>query len=249
MRDELEPAERSIWADFLALAGDSPFEGQVSFTERIGYTDEQLADCLKVNITLIKSAKEKMIKYDKIKVTKNNIIYIVNWKKYQPEYERLKKYRGTGKSTLQSTLQSNALDIDRDIERDKREKESTLIVFKYSTRTWENITSEDIKGWREAFPACDIERELLEMKEWLLSNPDKKKVRYRRFITNWLGRSQDRGGTKSSFTENNSRKGAIEREDEIIRLWVEEKDEEYRSLAEEIIEKRKKIAKQKVEAL
>lgn len=40
-----------------------------------------------------------------------------------------------------------------------------------------------------------------------------------------------------------------ETSNEIVRLWVEEKDEEYRSYAEEIIEKRKKIAKQKVEAL
>jgi len=35
------------------------------------------------------------------------------------------------------------------------------------------------------------------MKEWLLSNPKKRKKNYRRFITNWLTRSQEKGGTKS----------------------------------------------------
>ena len=251
MRDELEPDERSVWADFLALAGDSPFEGQISFTERVGYTDEQLADCLKVKITVIQSAKEKMIKYDKIKINSNNIIYIVNWNRYQSEYERLKKYRGTKISTDEGTSESTdegiKVNIDRDIDRDK--KESTLIVFNFRTRLWENITKEDLGGWKEAFPACDILRELSQMKEWLLSNPDKKKVRYRRFITNWLGRSQDKGGTKNHTPEDERRKGAIEREDEIIRLWVEEKDDSYKDLAEEILEKRKRIKSNKAEVL
>jgi len=35
------------------------------------------------------------------------------------------------------------------------------------------------------------------MKAWLLSNPEKKKKNYRRFITNWLSRSQEKGGTKN----------------------------------------------------
>ena len=38
------------------------------------------------------------------------------------------------------------------------------------------------------------------MREWLLANPSKKKKNYRRFITNWLTRTQDKGGSKKSFS-------------------------------------------------
>jgi hypothetical protein len=58
----------------------------------------------------------------------------------------------------------------------------------------------DIEGWRKAFPAVDVRVQLLRMREWLLSNPRKRKTRrgIRRFITDWLGRDQDKGGGKSA---------------------------------------------------
>ena len=44
------------------------------------------------------------------------------------------------------------------------------------------------------------------MKEWLLSNPSKRKGNYRRFITNWLSRSQERGGSKKADKKIDERK-------------------------------------------
>jgi len=70
------------------------------------------------------------------------------------------------------------------------------ILFNFNKERWEGIMEEDIKGWEESYPACHIKLELLQMAQWLLSNPEKRKKRYRRFITNWLSRSQDRGGTR-----------------------------------------------------
>jgi len=61
---------------------------------------------------------------------------------------------------------------------------------------WENITDRDIKNWEDAYPACQVKIEIKQMREWLISNPTKKKKNYRRFITNWLSHSQERGGTK-----------------------------------------------------
>ena len=60
---------------------------------------------------------------------------------------------------------------------------------------WGGIRDDDISAWSEAYPACDIRGELKKMGEWLKANPDKKKIRYRRFIVNWLARTQDRGGS------------------------------------------------------
>jgi len=76
---------------------------------------------------------------------------------------------------------------------------SLRVYFDEQGKTWVNITEEDKKRWGEAYPACDIEIELKKMIEWILSNPEKaKKTRWLRFITSWLSREQNRGGTKAS---------------------------------------------------
>lgn len=69
--------------------------------------------------------------------------------------------------------------------------------FNTSIRKWENITDDMIAMWEKAYPACDMERELTKMAVWILENPKKgHKSNWGRFITNWLSRSQDHGGTK-----------------------------------------------------
>lgn len=77
----------------------------------------------------------------------------------------------------------------------KKKKSEPKIFFDFKKEKFLNIKEKDIEGWKKAYPACEIEMELEQMKQWLLSNPDKKKKLYRRFITNWLSRSQDRGGS------------------------------------------------------
>jgi len=68
-----------------------------------------------------------------------------------------------------------------------------------STGGWEGISGQDREDWREAYPACDIDRQLAVMNQWLKANPSKaKKKLWRRFITNWLQRDQERGGAIKS---------------------------------------------------
>lgn len=70
------------------------------------------------------------------------------------------------------------------------------IVFNHSTNSWEGVSAEDMKAWAEAYPACDLKTEFAKMREWILANPAKgRKQNWRRFISNWLSRAQDRGGT------------------------------------------------------
>ena len=60
---------------------------------------------------------------------------------------------------------------------------------------WFGITDELRKQWADAYPACDIGRQLLAMQEWLRANPTKAtKSNWLKFITNWLARQQDKGG-------------------------------------------------------
>jgi len=69
--------------------------------------------------------------------------------------------------------------------------------FNTEINKWENVTDDMIALWEKAYPACDMERELTKMAAWLLANPKKAhKSSYTRFITGWLSRTQDKGGTR-----------------------------------------------------
>jgi len=94
LRDE-EPIIRGIWIDVLALSGDSAYgdNGVIKLAEDIGLTDEQIHKILGITLSQWQSTKQRLIETDRIKVLSNNIIEVVNWKKYQSEYERQKSYR------------------------------------------------------------------------------------------------------------------------------------------------------------
>jgi len=64
---------------------------------------------------------------------------------------------------------------------------------------WTGIESDDLADWTAAYPAVDVPLAIRQMTEWLKANPEKAhKSRWRRFLTNWLQRSQDRGGNKTA---------------------------------------------------
>ena len=54
--------------------------------------------------------------------------------------------------------------------------------------------------WEAAYPAVNIKTEIAKAAAWLLANPKNAKQNYERFLTNWLGRAQERapaaGNTK-----------------------------------------------------
>ena len=67
------------------------------------------------------------------------------------------------------------------------------------------ITQEDIDGWSSLYPVVDVMQELRKMRGWLDANPTKRKTSrgIKRFITSWLAREQDKGGTKVYGEKNN----------------------------------------------
>jgi uncharacterized protein YdaU (DUF1376 family) len=61
---------------------------------------------------------------------------------------------------------------------------------------WHGITDADREAWRVAYPAADLRVELAKAHEWLRANPAQaRRSNWRRFVTGWLTRCQDRGGT------------------------------------------------------
>lgn len=124
--DEMkDPAERFVWFGFLLLAGDSAYEGRICLTEDMGYNDEQLGAMLRCDATLIRKAKKKMIKFNKIDILKNNITQIVNWSKYQSEYQRQRPYRSADGQKLLRKVTTKGYNTrlrgEGDRDRDKKE--------------------------------------------------------------------------------------------------------------------------------
>lgn len=72
-----------------------------------------------------------------------------------------------------------------------------LITLQLNTGAEYEIYEEDVVEWSNLYPAVDVMQCLRNMKGWLLSNPAKRKTSkgIKRFITTWLQKEQDRGGT------------------------------------------------------
>ena len=76
--------------------------------------------------------------------------------------------------------------------------------------------------WEQAYPACDINRQLLAMDQWLKSNPLKaKKSNWRKFITTWLQKEQDRGGDLRSSNPSGHSPGLGWQKKELAAAFVE----------------------------
>ncbi len=93
IRWELTHEQRAIWVDILARASLNEPPGQIGF-----YSLEQLAHQFNVDIKLLSETIKRLVELKMIKFSeKKKKIVILNWKKYQSEYERQKTYRKANK--------------------------------------------------------------------------------------------------------------------------------------------------------
>jgi hypothetical protein len=128
--------------------------------------------------------------------------FVINYQKYREftlsdssEAIRQRRHREMVKTRDNALHVTTSRDISASVFclKTKSLKIKTILLH---GREWDGITDEDRVSWAKAYPACDIVTELAKAVEWILANPARgKKSNYRRFITNWLSRSQDRGGT------------------------------------------------------
>ncbi len=204
-------AFRGIWFSLITLAGNSSIPGKICFTEKTGYNLNQISDKLKVEINLLKEALDFLSskKINKIKIIKKNneiIINVVNWKRYQTEYERQKQYRNKGfKKGYSKRLQGKVtakgykgkLHTDEDEDEEEDEDKDQIyrgdIFFEFSTGSFRNLLKTDIDNWIKIYNLLEVDKELLKMRDWLIKNKDKKKAHkkdWRGFITSWLDRNQ-----------------------------------------------------------
>ena len=69
------------------------------------------------------------------------------------------------------------------------------------------IMQDAVDEWQEAFPNVDVLQQLHAMKLWCKDNPKKRKTKngIRRFVTSWLDREQNRGGTRAPAAQQDQR--------------------------------------------
>jgi len=81
-------------------------------------------------------------------------------------------------------------------ERSRSAAEDSNAIAWSAEAGWQGITDEHRRRWATAYPAVDLPVELAKANEWLIANPAKAhRSRWIRFISGWLSRCQDRGGT------------------------------------------------------
>lgn len=99
---------RAIFADLLAMAGDSAYgdpniasNGIIQLADDVGFNDEAIARILNVPLKIWLSVKKRLSAHPEpdenrieiIALSQGFGIRILNWTRYQSEYQRQKKYR------------------------------------------------------------------------------------------------------------------------------------------------------------
>lgn len=146
-------------------------------------------------------------------------LQLVTWEKHQSIRAKKSKYPAYDENCMQmysdgcissrnpiqseSKSESNS-DVCSELPTAQEPQEPPLITLQLNTGEEWPVTQKDFSEWESLYPATDVMQCLRNMKGWLLSNPTKRKtVRgIKRFITTWLQREQDKGGTvgyKSSY--------------------------------------------------
>jgi hypothetical protein len=87
------------------------------------------------------------------------------------------------------------------------------ITFAFAAGTFGNIKPEDIGAWQDAYPAVDVHLSIRQAAQWLVSNPTKRKKNYRRFLTNWFARTQEKGGNKHAQKSNPNHRPSLSEQD------------------------------------
>lgn len=84
--------------------------------------------------------------------------------------------------------------------------DTIFISFPLNDKSFYDVLQSDVVHYKELYPAVNVEQELRSMLGWLESNPTKRKTRrgIKSFITSWLNKNQNQGGSKyGAFSENN----------------------------------------------
>jgi hypothetical protein len=123
---------------------------------------------------------------------KMSIITILNYEKYHGD-NQIDNHPVTSRQPAGNqpvTTNKN----DKNVKNEKKESivAGDKITFDRSTRKFDGITPDYLTYLKGQYPAINVEDKLRDMETWLDANPKNQKSNYKRFITNWLKREQDK---------------------------------------------------------
>lgn len=169
------------------------------YTTMIGYSDKTIQRCLE---------ELHNVRGQEVNDGGLIILYRVDGKQYL-EYTRFEDFqtlnpKKEAESRIPSPTPENSGERQRTPLKDKiskvkiREVKTTAagIVFDFKKGAFDRISEENLKEWAAANPAVDIRLDLKQATLWVKDNPDKRKSKWGRFLTNWFKRTQERGGNR-----------------------------------------------------
>lgn len=92
IRWQLDPAERSVWYDLILFSALSARPGIISDKDSRPYPHSFIANRLNIPLALLEKTLKKCQDEGRIQENSDGI-HIVNWERYQSEYQRQKQYR------------------------------------------------------------------------------------------------------------------------------------------------------------
>lgn len=108
-----------IWVMLLAMAGKCNAGGMIFITERVPYTEDDLAEELKFDVNTIKLALAAFEEMDMIATSKDGFISVLGWEEHQNvdrlaeirEYNRLAQQKSRAKKKLLNSVNDDVNDM------------------------------------------------------------------------------------------------------------------------------------------
>lgn len=156
-RFEMSDAQRAFWTDLLALAGRSRFPGIICAgavgNRLVGYPlnrfQSLMSEPIDIEATFALFERSGKIKVETTQEGTLTLykVELLNWNKYQSEYQRQKKYRGTG------DVPSDSHSYTRGTKKVTRQKENQ--TEKETERRKQDTAAAFLAiGFKEAFGHC-----------------------------------------------------------------------------------------------
>jgi N-terminal phage replisome organiser (Phage_rep_org_N) len=142
VRWQLTPQQRSMWADLLALAGNSRFPGVICSGDTNGVLEpfpmDYLCGVFRCKEADVRAAFDLFLAQGRVTINETGVIRIVNWDKYQSEYQ-LKRQRRQYNEPHRSDGEPNVHRKSRktppeevEVEGEVEKKESTAFALFWS---------------------------------------------------------------------------------------------------------------------
>lgn len=134
-------------------------------------------------------------------------LQLVTWEAHQNIRAQKSKYPTFDETCIQmyaddnscsrNPIQSNTKSKSESFICSELNSEPPIITLQLNTGEEYPVSQADFDTWCSLYPAVDIMQCLRNMKGWILSNPAKRKTSrgIKKFITTWLQKEQDKGGT------------------------------------------------------